>query len=155
MLELTGEERFIEELGLFMETFGFSRIAGRVLGLLLMSGSPLHLDQIASRLKVSRASVSTNTRLLVTVQLIREEAIPGDRRTWFVVRPDAFQARIRFIISQLRVLSFILEKGREVAPPERPLARERLQDAVEFHEFMASEMEELSRKWESRSKEAS
>lgn len=151
MLELTGEERFIEELGLFLETFGFPRIAGRILGLLLVSGTPLHLDQLATRLKVSRASISTNTRLLVTLMLIGEVAVPGDRRTWFTVRPDAFQSRIRFIISQFRVLSAILEKGLQTA--EHSQAQERLRDAVGFHDFMAEEMEALSRKWES--KEAS
>lgn len=154
-MELTSEERFIETLGLFLESLGFPRIAGRILGLLLSHGSPLHLDQISTRLKVSRASVSTNTRLLVTLLLIREEAIPGDRRTWFVVRPDAFQARLLFIVNQFRALADILQTGLDVVPADPPIARERLLEAVEFHNFMASGMQELSRKWELRSKEAS
>ena len=103
--ELTAEQRFVEDFGLFLEQVGFPRIAGRILGLLLVNGVPMHLEQISAVLEVSRASVSTNTRLLIGVMLIEQRTQPGDRRTWFVVRPDAFRRRFGFIITQFASMS--------------------------------------------------
>lgn len=109
----------------------------------------MHLDQITSALEVSRASVSTNTRLLVGTMLLEELAQPGDRRTWFSVRPDAFRRRFGFIITQFASLSELLQQGLDSLPPEREVARKRLGEAVEFHQFLVQELIGVSERWDS------
>ncbi len=148
MRELTAEQRFVEDFGLFLEQVGFPRIAGRILGLLLVNGVPMHLEQISAVLEVSRASVSTNTRLLIGVMLIEQRTQPGDRRTWFVVRPDAFRRRFGFIITQFASMSQLLDQGLAAVPPEREPARNLLEGAVEFHRFMVQEMIGISQRWD-------
>ena len=58
------------------------------MGLLILSGEPLGIDDIATRLHVSRASVSTNSRLLQTLgiaQLVRQ---PDNRRDYLQISGD-------------------------------------------------------------------
>ncbi|HNC94886.1 MAG TPA: hypothetical protein PKW90_02115 [Myxococcota bacterium] len=148
MRELSSEQRFVEDFGLFLEQVGFPRIAGRILGLLLVHGVPMHLEQIATILEVSRASVSTNTRLLIGVMLIEQRTQPGDRRTWFTVRPDAFRRRFGFIIAQFSSTTQLLDQGLAAVPPEREQARQLLEGAVEFHRFMVQEMIAMSQRWD-------
>lgn len=148
MRELSAEQRFVEDFGLFLEQVGFPRIAGRILGLLLSHGVPMHLEQISGVLEVSRASVSTNTRLLIAVMLIEQRTQPGDRRTWFMVRPDAFRRRFGFIITQFSSMTQLLDQGLAAVAPEREQARQLLGDAVEFHRFMVQEMIAVSQRWD-------
>ena len=77
------EVRFIEGMGLALEEDRLPRIAGRLVGLLILSPQPLRFDHLAERLGVSRGSISTNTRLLENMGVIERVTRPGDRRDYF------------------------------------------------------------------------
>ena len=59
----TGSE-FIEKFGMVAEQDGFPRIAGRMMGFLLLNEGPYTLDELAEELQISKTSASTNARLL-------------------------------------------------------------------------------------------
>ena len=66
-LEMTESQRkFIEKLGFYYESYGVPRIGGRMLGLLLVAGEPVSAEQMSATLLVSRSSISTNIRLLMS-----------------------------------------------------------------------------------------
>lgn len=69
---------FIEELALFYEKWGVPRIGGKILGLLLTEEGKLSSEDIASKLAISKGSVSTNLRLLINVGWFTKKAVPGD-----------------------------------------------------------------------------
>src|SRR5262245_35737702 len=73
-------EQFIEDFGLALAAEGLSRIAGRLLGLILMLDDGADLESLARQLRVSRASISTNTRMLESIGAIERYSIPGQRR---------------------------------------------------------------------------
>ncbi len=79
------KERFIEGMGLALEEDRLPRIAGRLVGLLILSPQPLRFDRLAERLRVSRGSISTNTRLLENMGVIERVTRPGDRRDYFQI----------------------------------------------------------------------
>ena len=60
----TPMDTFIEQMGLIAQEDGAPRIAGQILGYLLIEGEPRTLSQMAEALKISKASASTNARLL-------------------------------------------------------------------------------------------
>ncbi len=62
--------QFIENMGLHYEDYGFARIAGRIIGLLLVSPRPISSEEMAEALQVSRSSISTNLRTLMLADLI-------------------------------------------------------------------------------------
>lgn len=76
-------ENFIEEMGLISQDDGKPRIAGRIYGLLFIEGGPRSLVEMAERLQVSRASVSTNARMLADAGLLRRTSQPGDRQDYY------------------------------------------------------------------------
>ena len=78
---------FVERAGLLGERDGLPRIAGRILGLLLVSPEPLALDAIAERLEVSKASVSTDARRLEERGLLERVGRPGDRKDYYQIAP--------------------------------------------------------------------
>ena len=73
-------ENFIEMMGLIYQADGAPRIAGRIFGLLLVEDEPHSLQGIAERLQVSKASASTNARLLAEKGVIRLTTKPGVRQ---------------------------------------------------------------------------
>lgn len=76
-------DRFVEEFGLIAQEGGDSRISGRIIGLLVVEGRELSLSQISERLEVSRASVSTNARLLARRGSIKLTTHAGDRQDFY------------------------------------------------------------------------
>lgn len=80
---MNAQERLIEAMGLISQEHGGPRIAGRIVGLLLLEGRPLSLGQISERLEVSRASVSTNARELAKRGTLRLTSRSGDRQNYY------------------------------------------------------------------------
>src|SRR5215204_6368490 len=81
---------FIERMGLALESDGLPRTAGRIFGLLLVSEDCRSLDDLAAELHVSKASVSTNARLLEQRGVLERNSRPSDRRDYYRVPPDLF-----------------------------------------------------------------
>ena len=87
--ELTRFE--VSTIDLFVRTarlFGVSKSIGEIYGLLFISVSPLPLDIIRNRLKMSSGSASQGLRLLRTVGAVRMAYVPGDRRDHFLVETN-------------------------------------------------------------------
>ena len=76
----------IDTIGEKAEKFGFSRIAGQLEGLLYLSQQPLSLDDMASRLEVSKASISTNIRLLERWKVVKRVYNKGTRKNFYQLR---------------------------------------------------------------------
>jgi DNA-binding transcriptional regulator GbsR (MarR family) len=77
--------------GLTAEQYGLPRIAGEVCGLLFMTDGPLSLDEIAEALKVSKASVSTNVRLLERLRFVRRGDVREGKRDYYVFAGDVWE----------------------------------------------------------------
>lgn len=57
-------QHFIEQMGIFTQEDGLPRIAGNILGYLILEGEARTLGEITQALGISKASASTNCRLL-------------------------------------------------------------------------------------------
>ncbi len=78
------ELHFVEDIGLFFEKMGMPRMAGRILGVLLISDPPAQsITEIAEKLRASKSSVSIMARLLVENGLIERVASPLPRRDYY------------------------------------------------------------------------
>jgi DNA-binding transcriptional regulator GbsR (MarR family) len=82
------DSQFIEKMGIILETEGFPRVAGRVVGLLLLEEDALCLDAIAKALGVSKASISINARMLEQRGAVERISQPGDRRDHYRIARD-------------------------------------------------------------------
>ena len=80
------ELQFAEDMGLFFESGGVSRMAGRVWAMLLAMDEP-HLSAIdlQDALGASAGSISGATRALLDLGLIERVNVRGERRDYFAL----------------------------------------------------------------------
>ncbi len=90
--DATIRSEFIEGLGIVAQDEGMSRIAGRIMGLLLYDGRAVSFSDLATELAVSRGSISANVRLLLDRGVIRKTAKPGDRQDYFEFSDRPYEA---------------------------------------------------------------
>ena len=92
----TKDKQFAEEVGIVFEQTGMPRMAGRILGWLLICAPPHQsTDELTAVLMASKGSISSMTRLLIQSGLIERLSLPGIRRDYFRLRPDAWHHMIR------------------------------------------------------------
>ena len=94
-------DRFIEQKGMEYQAEGMPRIAGRLMGLMLIEDGPFGFNDLAVRLKVSRGSISTNTRLLENLGLIERVSKLGERGDYFQLSPTPFSSLLQGINMRL------------------------------------------------------
>lgn len=75
-------------LGQLSSYFGFSKVMGQLFGALLLSPSPLSLDDLTQQLGISKASVSTNLRTLEHMGIVCEVWVKDDRRKFYTAEGD-------------------------------------------------------------------
>lgn len=139
----SGERQFIESVSLVIEQVGFPRIGGRLVGLMVLAPRPLALEEIAALLKVSRASVSINTRLLIAGGVLKPCAMAEDRRRFYTMEPNFFEHRIQSLDRYLQSLRTLSEEGMHSIAPENTEARQRLQSANLFATFLGAQVHAL------------
>jgi DNA-binding transcriptional regulator GbsR (MarR family) len=76
-------QRFIEAGGNTTHGFGLGRLIGRMFALLYLHPRPLSLEDIATRLNISKASASLTARQLADWRAIRRVPMEGDRRDYY------------------------------------------------------------------------
>ena len=148
--KLTPELRkFIENVGMYFETFGIPRIGGRILGLLMIAHEPLSAEQIESILDVSRGSISTNMRMLVGSGLA-EKVSPLDKRTSFFIYPDsALERRTESGIQSGIAFKKLSEQGLAALPPD-DIARRRFEETLEWSDVLIEGFQKVLVEWNER-----
>ena len=78
----------VEAGGRTAESFGFNRLLGQIYTLLYLSPEALCLDELAERLRVSKASCSIACRQLAGWGAVRGLRRAGDRRDFYEAETD-------------------------------------------------------------------
>jgi len=141
------EQEFIEKMGMASEEDGFPRIAGRLFGLLILHEGPFSLDELAETLQVSKASVSTNARLLEQAGIAERTGQPGDRRDYYRMSPDAPERIFANVRNRMEQMRELMEDTAEQLPEDQTVGRERVERMGHFYAFMLSEIEHTIERW--------
>ncbi len=124
------EKHFIEDIGLFFDQMGMPRMAGRILGFLLISDPPAQsISDIAQALMASKSSVSIMARLLVENGLIERAAPPVPRRDYYRFKPGGWVLYMRQWLELMAGLHEITERGLALMADKPPELRGRLMEA--------------------------
>ena len=143
-------QRFVEQMGLLCESEGLPRNAGRILGLLLAEDGPFSLDELADELQASKASVSTNARMLEQQGMIRRVGAPGDRRDFYQVDGDPWESMLDVGRVKWRQMARVLEEAAGELPEANVKGKQRLRDAALFHLLLLEESQKLVEAWRKR-----
>jgi DNA-binding transcriptional regulator GbsR (MarR family) len=146
---------FIERMGLALESDGMPRIAGRIFGLLLVSEDSLSLDELAADLGVSKASVSTNARLLEQRGVLERISRPADRRDYYRVPPDLFSQTMAQRLARWERFHTAIAAARTSVPIRSQEVRDRLEEFEEAYAYMSRTIREALAEWQARREERS
>lgn len=138
------QERFIEGMGLALEEDRLPRIAGRLVGLLILSPEPVRFDQLSERLQVSRGSISTNTRLLENMGVIERVTRPGDRRDYFQINEQP--GLLQRVVDRFRTRQAMAEEMKHALLPEPEggtVVRDRLEGFTRFYGILADSFDSV------------
>jgi DNA-binding transcriptional regulator GbsR (MarR family) len=143
------ERHFVEDVALFFEEMGFPRMAGRILGWLLICDPPEQsAGQLAQVLQASKGSLSTMTRLLIQMGLVERVGLPGQRRDFFRIKPGAWPQLLRVQTQVMTGLHQVVERGLAMLADEDPALRLRLEEAHDLYAFLERELPRLIQQWE-------
>jgi DNA-binding transcriptional regulator GbsR (MarR family) len=123
---------FIEKTGLISQAEGLPRIAGRVFGLLIFDGDMVSFGDLATRLQVSRASISTSIRLLEERGLVKRMSKPGERQDYFQLGPNPYATMLTGIKRRTRATRDEIARTID-ALPQSADAADRLKAYAEFY----------------------
>jgi DNA-binding transcriptional regulator GbsR (MarR family) len=137
---------FVERIARDTAMEGFPRIGGRIFGLLLASEGDLCLDEIASRLKVSKGSISSDARRLEQRGILERASRPGDRRDYYRVPDDLFERTMALRLGRWRAFQDAIRSGRRALPARSPATR-RLDGLGAAFTFMSEEVERALARW--------
>jgi biotin operon repressor len=143
-------QEFIERVGLKFEAEGMPRIAGRMLGLLLISSEARSLDELAELLQVSKASISSNARLLERMGSVERVGHPGDRRDFYQLSGCMDARVLDDWTERMRELRDLMMDALTVPPASDPAVRERLETKREFFGHMVDELSAAGERWRER-----
>lgn len=141
---------FIERMGLVSETYGLPRIAGRMIGFFLMDGRCRSLDELSELLDVSKASVSTNARILESAGLLERRTSTKDRRDYYQLGDRPWENMFAIARKRLVELGSVVGQQLDTLPPELENARDRLESWQEFHAFMVEDLDRKIDHWKQR-----
>jgi len=143
-----GTRQFIEDMGLRWEEEGFPRMAGRLVGWLLVCDPPHQTaGELAEVLGASAGSISTMMRILVQSGLVKRIAVPGQRSAGYRIRSGAWSEILGAWIEKARRTRLLAEQGLRLLEGRDEESRHRLQEFHEFHAFFERELPRLLERW--------
>lgn len=138
-----GVLEFVEQMGGYFESNGLTRLAGRLLGwLLVCQPERQSSEDLAAALDASSGGISTNARTLIQFGYIERLALAGDRRTYYRLRQNAFAAGERQRIRSMSDLTVMAETGLRAlhgAPPESTRRLEEMRTLLSYMHHALSE----------------
>ncbi len=143
------KRHFAEDVGLAFENEGMPRMAGRILGWLLVSEAPqVSLQELATILHASKGSISTMSRLLMRMGVVEKVSLPGERRDYIRLKPGSWSDWFAEEVSKIGALRALAEHGLELVESKLPVSRERLEEMRDLFAFLEQEYPLLLERWQ-------
>ncbi len=141
----TPRDQFIEQMGLMMQAEGQPRIAGQILGYLIVEGEARTLNQMTEALKISKASASTNARMLADRGTVQRVSPVGTRQDAYKAEFDAMPQMLRAMARRFRANGERIDQIVADFPDDDTGARDRVagfartyRDSADFFEEWAA-----------------
>lgn len=125
---------FIEKMGLSAQGDGLPRIAGRMMAWFVLNGGPICLTDLADALQISKASASTNARLLAGLGVLERSAKTSGRKDFYVLSHDAYARLLEGYVQRMSERLKMLDTLIPAIPEQRPDVRDRVRTMHGFYD---------------------
>ena len=139
--------RFADRVASQFEHDGLPPIAGRIFALLLLSEEAMSLGQLSEHLGVSKASASTNARLLAQFGLVEPVRRNGSRRDYYRTAADLFERSMARQLDRWREFTEVIGEGRRSLHAAAPQVRERLDRYEGALRYMTEAVDHAMAQW--------
>lgn len=143
-LDTSYNDKFVEQMGLIFARQHHPRISGRLFGLLYIEQSSHSITQIAERLGVSKASISTNARALQRNGIIKQVSKSGDRQDYYEISEALFIKLLSTQAIEAQSSSVEISEIAQAMPVEMAETRERIEKLAFFYNKTAGFFESLA-----------
>lgn len=92
-----GKQHFIQNWGNIATHWGVSKTMGMVHGLLLIANKPLHVDEIAEQLGISKSNANMTVRSLLDWNIVYKTGCCGERKEFYVAEKNLWKVFISII----------------------------------------------------------
>ncbi|TVR43814.1 MAG: hypothetical protein EA394_00785 [Bacteroidia bacterium] len=152
--EYNERANFIEETGMIFERLGVTRMAGRILGYLMVSDKEhVSFDELTQVLQASKSSISTNLKALVNVEFVKPHTLPGDRKTYYMLSPDIdWRGYIIRRFENIRTMNDHFKKGLSLRVNPKDQVSKWLSGTVEFYDWLLKEYPGFMDQWQEEKK---
>ncbi|MBW2703162.1 MAG: MarR family transcriptional regulator [Deltaproteobacteria bacterium] len=145
-------QSFAEDFGILFERFGIPRMAGRIMGWLIVCDPPEQsAAQLAEVLGVSKGSISTATRLLLAQGALERVGVLGQRGKFYRFPKDPAS----LLHSEVKIMDAFIrlaERGLEIIDDRPPRQKDRLEGFLGLWRFFQEEMPRLIERFEATKK---
>ena len=147
-------QEYVEEMAVFFETLGLTRMAGRIQGYIMTSQEELVcFDELVEGLRASKSSISTNLKSLQTIMFIKAVTKPGDRKTYFCLTPDMdWTLYYKNRITAMYQMNNLFRKGLDFRLNQDDKTSKWIYETVEFFEWVAGEISKKMEEWKGKVK---
>lgn len=142
-------KHFVEDTSLLLEENGVPRMAGRILGWLLICDPPFQsIDDLAVVLQASKGSISTMTRYLIQLDQVERIGIPGKRRDYYRLKDGSWMPLFRQQVSMVTSLRQLMERGLALLSSEGGRSPDRMREVRDLCAYFEKELPALIDRWE-------
>lgn len=146
----TTTDAFVEQIGIIFQTDGMPRVAGRLFGLLLVSAEPRSLDELATKLRVTKASISVNARLLEEKGIVERIGRQADRRDYYQIVDDIVERMLEQRMAKIRRIRRSLADVRSRSTFEHEAVSARLENIELAHNHLLDVTQRTLEEWRAR-----
>lgn len=143
-------DAFVEQIAVLLEADGLPRVAGRIFGLLLVSAEPRSLDEIATHVGVSKASISINVRLLEEKGSVERVSLQADRRDYYRIADDILERSLEQRIARWRRFHEAIAGARQTCAITHESVRARLEAMDSVYSYMLEATSKALGEWRAR-----
>lgn len=140
--------RFVERMAALLADWGFPRMAGRVLMVMMAADEEaLSAADLGERLGVSPAAISGALRYLTQLHMVAREPVPGSRRDRYRMPNDVWYEVGLGEVPMFKTLAQLADDGVAALGGTGTQAGARMARMREFYQFMQNELPTLLERW--------
>lgn len=124
---------FIEKMGISAQGDGLPRIAGRMMAWFVLNVGPISLTELAQALSISKASASTNARLLSALGVLERSARSEGRKDFYELSPDGYARLLEGYIQRMNERLEMIDELMPAVPASRSDVAGRVTEMREFY----------------------
>ncbi|MUL41949.1 transcriptional regulator [Streptomonospora sp. PA3] len=110
---------WVERVATVLSADGIPPIAGRIMGWLMICDPPEQsAGEISAAIGASRASLTTNIRMLTTMELVTRRTRPGERTVYYRVDDDAWYRVVQRQIAGVASYVEVAREGMDLLGPD-------------------------------------